>query len=269
MGRYIAHLRRKFKAKRDAEALAPPVELEELERDLAAERATKSRAIACAAAEKQARAELRRSQKAAALACGPDASGRERTALRIAGVVAISATMGIRTRGVSIRRAPGSQTHDLWHADVDFDVPKSSYYINDPTTPADVDAAHAMRALAPNVAEALFFEAEGADFADGKNLQTALSLARSYMRKTCGCGVPEDEAQNMSHSLLEAFKTATANRLWLLRDELAQISYLLMQRRRVSRSECDSLLDKIYAEHEEHFRDKRKLELFRPQRDRR
>jgi hypothetical protein len=254
VGQYIAHTRRKIKPKKDA---APQIDAdlhEAREKEIAARREEMRAELERARAAKAARTLLRAVNKRQSLA-PLDMSGRRRTAVRAAGIALISATGGLRTQSIGIFRLPGSAGSDLWAADVKFDIDRGfTYYINDPAAPAEYDALHAMRALAPRVAEQLFM-GDALDGPDDNNLRTAHKLADSYMRKAhYTSSMNETEKQNLVFSIFEEFHRTTALRLDYLRPKLAEIVESLMRKTKLTRSDCNAALGEIYDGYEEYLR---------------
>jgi hypothetical protein len=254
MGTYIAHTRRKLKTGRapstptesDAAAIAAR------EQELAARREAERIEMERARAEKAARA-MRRAIGKRMHAGEADTSGRRRTAVRAAGIMLISATGGLRTQSVSLYRLPGSAGADLWRADVQFDTERGvTHYMNDPATPADKDALHAMRALAPRIAELLFMGPPYKDEIDRNNFNTANRLAESFMHKTqYTSNLTEEEKSRLTGSIFEELQNVAAMRLRHMSGELEAIVGTLMQKTKMSRSECNASLDRIYQGFEE------------------
>lgn len=265
MGRYIAHTRRKLKLKASRSEPVDVASVEARERDIEAQRRAGRLELERARAEKEMRAQMRRLRKSEFVV---DLSGRRRTAVRAAGIALISATGGLRTLGISLHRLPGSTTGDLWGADVKFEITKGfTYYVNDPLAPAHIDAMHAMRALAPRVAERLFLGFAN-KAGDEINLQAAQSLAESYAHKSFDTpSLTSDQIRRLSLSVLADLQNATASRLGHFRGELAQSVDALMIKTKLSRSECDGFLAKVYAGFEQYYDHKPAPQLFRPPRD--
>jgi hypothetical protein len=238
--------------------------VEAREREIEAQRRADRLELERARAEKEMRAQMRRLRKSASVV---DLSGRRRTAVRAAGIALISATGGLRTLGISLHRLPESATVDLWGADVKFEIPKGfTYYVNDPLAPANIDALHAMRALAPRVAERLFFGS--AKTGDENNLHAAQCLADSYIHKSFNTrDLTPDEMRRLNLSLLADLQNATASRLGCFRGELAQIVDALILKTKLSRSECDGFLAKVYAGFEQYYDHRPAPQLFCPPRD--
>jgi hypothetical protein len=156
----------------------------------------------------------------------------------------------------------------LWGADVKFEIPKGfTYYVNDPLAPANIDAMHAMRALAPRVAERLFLGSANKT-GDENNLNAAQCLAESYIHKSFDTrALTSHEMRRLNLSLLVDLQNATASRLRCFRSELAQIVDALMLKTKLSRSECNGFLAKVYAGFEQYYDHKPAPQLFRPPRD--
>jgi hypothetical protein len=265
MGRYIAHTRRKRKLKTSRSEPVDVGSVEAHERDIESQRRASRLELERARAEKEMRAQMRRLRKSEFVV---DLSGRRRTAVRAAGIALISATGGLRTLGISLHRLPESATVDLWRANVKFEIPKGfTYYVNDPLTPANIDAMHAMRALAPRVAERLFLGSANKT-GDENNLHAAQCLAESYIHKSFDTrALTSDEMRRLNLSLLVDFQNATASRLRCLRGEFVQIVDALMLKTKLSRSDCDGFLVKVYAGFEQYYDHKPAPQLFRPPRD--
>jgi hypothetical protein len=265
MGRYIAHTRRKLKLKTSRCEPVDVASVEARERDIEAQRRADRGELERARAEKEMRAQMRRLRKSEFVV---DLSGRRRTAVRAAGIALISATGGLRTLGISLHRLPESATVDLWGADVKFEIPKGfAYYVNDPLAPANIDAMHAMRALAPRVAERPFLGSANKT-GDENNLHAAQCLAESYIHKSFDTrALTSHEMRRLNLSLLVDLQNATASRLRCFRGELAQIVDALMLKTKLSRSECNGFLAKVYAGFEQYYDHKPAPQLFRPPRD--
>lgn len=254
MGTYIAHTKRKIKpvktqAALDAEAIAAR------QRELAARREQQRIEEERARAEKAARALLRSVEKRMTPA-EPDTSGRRRTAVRAAGIMLVSATGGMRTQSVALHRLPGASGCELWRADVRFEEEKGvTHFINDPGSPADLDALHAMRALAPRIAEHLFMGPPFDDDIDCNNMRTAQRLADSYMHKShYTASMDEVERLRLRQSIFDDLQNLAALRLRHLGGPLEQIVGTLMRKTKMSRSDCNGALDAIYRGFEEFCR---------------
>lgn len=261
MGIYIAHTRRKIKpAKAEASSNIDAEALAARERELAAQRELQRAAEERARAEKAARTLMRAVEKRMTPS-EADKSGRRRTAVRAAGIVLISATGGLRTQSIALHRLPGSAGSELWRADVRFETEKGvTHFINDPGSPADLDALHAMRALAPLVAEHLFVGPPFDEQIDRNNLNTARRLADSFMHKSHYTATLEDaEKQRLRHSIFDELQHVAAMRLRHLSGPLEQIVDTLMQKTKMSRSECNAALAAIYDGYEEFRRAERQV----------
>ncbi|MBG0812221.1 hypothetical protein IY145_23020 [Methylosinus sp. H3A] len=268
MGTYIAHTRRKSKSTKPETSTIDAAAIAAREQALAALREQQRIEAERSRAEKAARA-LRRAVSKRMTATDPDTSGRRRTAVRAAGIMLISATGGLRTQSVSLFRGSGRAGSDLWLADVQFEQEKGvAHFINDLATPADKDALHAMRALAPRIAEHIFNSAPPQDGVDDRNLNTAFRLAQSFMLKThYTASLAEEEKQRLSLSIFEELQSVTAMRLRHLQKELERIVDVLMHKTKLSRSECNGLLAPIYDGFEEFRRAEQEGRLWRePQR---
>jgi hypothetical protein len=251
VGTYIAHTKRKIKpvktkAALDAEAVAAR------ERELAARRELQRVEEERARAEKAARALMRAVEKRMSPP-EPDTSGRRRTAVRAAGIMLISATGGLRTQSVALHRLPGSAGSELWRADVRFEEEKGvTHFINDPGCPAELDALHAMRALAPRIAEHLFMGPPFDDDIDCNNMHTAQRLADSYMHKShYTSSMDEDERLRLRQTIFDELQNVAAMRLRHLGGPLERIVGTLMRKTKISRSECNAALASIYDGYEE------------------
>lgn len=261
MGSYIAHTRRRLKpSKADSAADVDRDVVARRERELAERRELQRAAEERARAEKAARAMMRAVEKRLTPA-EPDTSGRRRTAVRAAGIVLISATGGMRTESVALHRLPGSVGSELWRADVRFETEKGvTHFINDPGSPSDLDALHAMRALAPRIAETLFMGPPYDDAIDRNNLVTAQRLAESFMHKshyTASLGA--SEKRELHESILDQLHQVAAMRLRHLSGELERLVDTLMHKTRLSRSELNALLASIYDGYEEFRRSETRL----------
>jgi hypothetical protein len=215
-------------------------------------------------AEKEARALARAAMRRSAQ--GHDASGRRRTSVRAAGIVVMSAIAGLRTSSIAIRRRPGCGDDELWSADVKFDIEKGhTHYMNDPGTPAEIDAIHAMRALAPGIAERLFLRVARTGAVDQNNVNTARRLAMSYMHKTQETSsIGDPEKQSFCAAIFDDFYRTATLHLKEAESELARMADLLMRKTKISRSECEAILGAVYARFEARCANGQKLQLFRP-----
>ena len=268
MGTYIAHTRRKSKSTKPETSTIDAAAIAAREQALAALREQQRIEAERARAEKAARA-LRRAVSKRMTPADPDTSGRRRTAARAAGIMLISATGGLRTQSVSLFRGSGRAGSDLWLADVQFEQEKGvAHFINDLATPADKDALHAMRALAPRIAEHIFIGTPPQDGVDDRNMSTAFRLAQSFMHKThYTASLAEEEKQRLSLSIFEELQSVAAMRLRHLHKELERIVEVLMHKTKLSRSECNGLLASIYDGFEEFRRAEQDGRLWRaPQR---
>ena len=252
MGTYIAHTRRKMKSTKPEASTTDAAAIAAREQALAALREQQRVEAERARAEKAARA-LRRAVGKRLTAADPDTSGRRRTAARAAGIMLISATGGLRTQSVSLFRGSGRAGGELWLADVQFEQEKGvTHFINDLATPADKDALHAMRALAPRIAEHVFIGDPPQDGVDDRNLNTAFRLAQSFMHKThYTASLSEEEKHRLSLSIFEELQSVTAMRLRHLHKECERIVEALMHKTKLSRSECNGVLAPIYEGFEE------------------
>jgi hypothetical protein len=264
VGKYIAHRPRKLKSTGRA---ATPVDRDALaarEREILAQREAECAALERARAEKKERARTRAASKRETVV-DLDRSGRRRTAARAAGLAVISATAGLHTHAISISRRAGSSVYDLWSVEMDFDVERGfTYYFNDPTTPVGVDAVHAMRALAPGVAEQLLMGCSFSDGVDENNIHTVWRLVESYIGKSYGAGSLADaELRRLSHAIFNEFRANAQMRLLHFRRELEGLAAALMDKTKLSRSECRAALARVYDGFEEFYRNKTAPELFR------
>lgn len=252
MGTYIAHTRRKAKPSKAETSTIDAAAMAAREQALAELREQQRIEAERLRAEKAARA-LRRAVSKRMTPADPDTSGRRRTATRAAGIMLISATGGLRTQSVSLFRGSGRAGSDLWLADVQFEQEKGvAHFINDLATPADKDALHAMRALAPRIAEHIFLGAPPQDGIDDRNMNTAFRLAQSFMHKThYTASLSEEEKQRLSFSIFEELQSVTAMRLRHLQKEQERIVESLMHKTKLHRSECNGLLAPIYEGYEE------------------
>lgn len=266
MGTYIAHTRRKIKpVKAEASSVVDAEALAARERELAAQRELQRAAEERARAEKAARTLMRAVEKRTT-PTEADTSGRRRTAVRAAGIVLISATGGLRTQSIALHRLPGSVGSELWRADVRFETEKGvTHFINDPGSPADLDALHAMRALAPLIAEHLFVGPPFDEQIDRNNLNTARRLADSFMHKShYTATLDEAEKQNLRHAIFDELHHVAAMRLRHLSGPLERIVDTLMHKTKMSRSECNHALESIYEGYEEFRRAERQGGLIAP-----
>jgi len=267
MGRYIIHRRRKIKPKKAGAVSSVTAAVDARERELAISLERKQLELERAREERQARASARRLERRS-LVFDKGASGRRRTAVRAAGVSLISATVGLHILGISIQRSPGSAASDLWRADVTCDVEKDfTYYLNDPTMPAGIDAIHLMRAVAPRLAEELFVGSVSKGV-DQNNIRAAFELAESIVNKSRNVPLlTDDEKLDFNLAVVKEFEDIVALRLLLLRSELGLIVEALMRKTIVSRSGCEAILAPIYERFDSLRGNEPKLQLFRPSRD--
>lgn len=265
MSRYIAHTRRKLKRKVEHPASLGADSKGDRLRGMDAQRQADRAALEKARSEKEMRAEMRRLRKTEP---AEEPSGRRRTAARAAGLALISATAGLRTLRITLNRLPGRSSSDLWGADVSFQIARGfTHYVNDPFVPADIDALHAMRALAPRIAEELLLGSTNVT-GDEKNLHTAQCLAESYMRKKYNtCSLTNDDMRRLCDSIVLDFHNVTASRLSCLRAVLNQIIEALMHTTKLPRAQCDTLLAKVYAGFEQYYEHRPAPQLFRPPRN--
>ena len=265
MGKYFAHRPRKIKSgsrsatRVDIEAIAARA------REIADQRELARAASERARAEKRERTLTRAASKRETVV-DLDMSGRRRTAARAAGLAVISATAGLHTHAISISRRAGSAVYDLWGVDMEFGVERGfTYYFNDPTTPPDVDAVHAMRALAPSVAERLVMGRSYADEVDKNNIETARRLAESYIRKSHNVSLwAEADFRAFRHAIFSEFHAQTQSRLVHFRKELEAIVVALMTNTKLSRSECHAALGRARMAFEDFYRNRPAPELFHP-----
>ena len=249
MGRYIAHTRRKIKPKKVEAASNVTAAVDAREQALTIHLQRKQLEIERAREDKQARALARRLERRSSV-LDMDTSGRRHTAARAAGIVLISATVGLRTLGISIQRIPGSAASDLWSVDLKCDVGEDVMYSHNPSTPPGIDAVHLMRALAPRLAEELIAGAASKG-ADQNNLEAAFQLADSLVSKSRNAPpLAEDEKRDFNLAIVKEFEDIVAFRLSRLRSELSLIVEALMWKTTVSRSGCDAILAPIYARFE-------------------
>jgi len=264
VGQYLAHRPRKIKTKNAQPSPISIVPDNDRERALATYRESERLAQQRLRAEKEARA-LARAAMRRSTPCH-DNSGRRRTSVRVAGIAVMSAIAGLRTISIAIHRRPGSRDSELWSADVRFNIEKGyTHYMNDPGTPAEIDAIHAMRALAPSIAERLILNVTRSGAIDSNNVNTARRLALSYMRKsqdTSSFG--ESEKQHLCDAILNDFYSAAMLHLREAESELDRMADTLMRKTKVSRSECDEILGTAYARFDARYANKPKPQLFRP-----
>jgi hypothetical protein len=266
MSKYFAHTRRKVKPKGLCAARAHVSVSEARENEVAAQREMTLLELKRARAEKEERARARIARKRECVDL--DRSARRRTAVHSAGLVVISATAGLHTHGISVFRPAGGAACGLWGAKIEFGVESDfTYYFDDPATPADSDALHAMRALAPGVAERLAIGQAYADGADDNNMRTAFRLAESFMRKTyCVWSLSAGDLRRLSEAIFNDFQAVVEQRLRHFQIELDRIVTALMDRPKISRGECAVILAKAYEGFDEYYRGRSKPLLFRPPR---
>jgi hypothetical protein len=267
VGQYIVHDHRKIKVKKVN--AAPSIDIEATfarEKELSAHRDEIRLEREQARIEKEERARARIASKRQFMDL--DKSGRQRVAVRSAGLVVISATAGLHTNGVTIFRPPEAAPCSIWGAKIEFDIPEGfTHYFDDPTAPADVDALHAMRALAPRIAELLLLGQTEEDGADEKNLRSAQRLAESYMHKAYSTDALSGARRGyLSRKIVRNFELTVEGRLKHFWTELGELVSLLMTKPKISRKECDAVLSPLYKGFDDFYRSRQKPELYRPPR---
>jgi hypothetical protein len=262
VSKYFVHIPRKHKKIKEF-ASNEAIDVESRQREIETQRKRERLQLEQARAEKETRMLIRAAMKRASLT--HDASGRRRTATRTAGFVLVSATAGLRTHGISLCRKPGSAADDLWRTMIKFQNELAlNYYINDVATPLDVDAIHAMRALAPQTAEQLFMGVAFCDGADANNLLTAHRLVESYLRKSQNISsLTDSEKRALRLTIFGEFNRIVTQRLRCLGNELGRIVDALMHVTELSRSDCNALLGSVYERFHEFCCMEAKSHLFR------
>jgi hypothetical protein len=245
MGNYIAHKRRKIKQTNEtpgsedvpAAGLRTPL--------LALQRAAERLELERARALKQARIIKRRQERQEPAI--DRTSGRRRTAARAAGFALISATAGMRTLSISIERDPRATPDELWSADVRIEGEEAQgYRMKGLVVPANEDAIHLMRAVAPRIAEEFVLGCATPD-ADTNNSKAASILADSYIQKTPGAlTLNENERARLIGSTIEYFEGIVLARLRHFYSELNLIVESLMKTRFLNHKKCDAALERIY-----------------------
>jgi hypothetical protein len=264
MGKYFIHMRRRIKVEC---VQTPPIDIAAAmarEKELAALREAARLEGERARSEKEERARARKAKKQESLDL--DSFARRRTAARAAGLVLISATAGLRTLAISIRRPARASLSGLWRANIEFEIEAGhAHYLNDPVTPPEIDGIHLMRVLAPGIAERQLTGQSFADGADSNNMRTADRLAESYLLKTCpASSPPSDSRGDMKRAVVRSFQAVVEQRLRFFRAELDEIVTALMYKSKISRADCDGALARVLRGFDEHYRCDPKPRLFRP-----
>ena len=246
MGNYIAHRLHKIRHPACDDSASDARRIEAIERLFARRRETDRLEGERRRAAKMARALERRLERRSAIVDGT--CGRRHTAARVAGVIIVSATAGMRTHSVSIRRFPNSAPSELSDVDIRFENEDDfAFYLNDPTIRADMDAIHLMRYAAPRAAEEMLMGSASAG-ADDRNKQSVLRLAESYMHKFHKRpSLSGDDRRTLSMKIIAEFEAIVALRLGHFHAEFTSLLTALMQGTRLSKRECDHILSRIYA----------------------
>ncbi len=221
MGNYIVHKRRKIRHPEPDGFSGDAGRSDAIERAFAWRREAERLEGNRRQAAKMARALGRRAERRSTVLDWT--SGRRRTAARVAGIVIISATAGLRTQSVSIKRSPNGAPSQLWDVDVRFEnEDEFTFFFNDPTIPAQIDAIHLMRYAAPRIAEEILTGSATAG-ADDRNSKTVLQLAESYANK-----LPKRSSLSVDDRCRSARKRETApvseGRCWKWRDQNGLVS---------------------------------------------
>jgi len=246
MGNYISHKRRRIRHPGSDVAVSDARRIEGIERIFARRRETDRLEGERRRAAKMARALDRRLERRS-----PEVdatAGRRRTAARVAGVVIISATVGLRTHTVSMQRSPSGAPSELWDVDIRFENEDDfAFYFYDPTIPADRDAIHLMRYAAPRIAEEMLTGSASVG-AGHTNKETILRLAESYIRKLpLRSPLSDDVRHALATRIITEFEAIVGLRLRHFHAEFTSIFNALMQGTRLSKRECDRVLSRIYA----------------------
>lgn len=246
MGNYIVHKRRKIRHPEPDQSAVDAGRSDAIERAFAWRREAERLEGNRRQAAKMARALGRRAERRSTVVDW--SSGRRHTAARVAGIVVLSATAGLRTQSVSIKRSPNGAPSQLWDVDVNFENEQDfAFHFNDPTIPAEIDAIHLMRYAAPRIAEEILTGSATAG-ADDRNNKTVLQLAESYankLPKRSSLGV--DDRHALALGIVNEFEETALLRFEYFHAELINMVDALMRRTRVSRRECESILSRIYA----------------------
>ncbi len=212
MGNYIAHKRRKIRHPACDDSASDARRSDAVGRIFARRRETERLEEERRRAAKVVRALRRRLERRNAVVDG--SCGRRHTAARVAGVVLISATVGLRTHTVSIHRSRNGAPDELWDVDIQFENEHDfAFLFHDPTIPADMEAIHLMLYAAPRIAEEMLTGATSAG-ADDRNSQTILWLAESYTRKVHKrCSPSENDQRALALRIVSEFEATVALRL--------------------------------------------------------
>ncbi|ARN83894.1 hypothetical protein [Methylocystis bryophila] len=249
MGHYIPHKRRKIRSTRSDCQSKNAAPSDTIERKLALRREAERLEGEGRRAARSLRALERRVERRSAVVDG--ASGRRRTAARLAGVAIISASLGLRTRALSIRRPPNSTPSELWEVDFTFENEQDfAFYFNDPMKPAEIDAIHLLRYAAPRIAEEIVTGSATAG-ADDRNNKAVLQLAESYANKLFKrSSLSEDDRQALATKIVGWFERTAVSRFECFHTELSNMVEVLMTRTRLSRRQCERILCGVYARRE-------------------
>ncbi len=246
MGNYIVHKRRKIRDRVPEKSAIDAGRSDAIERMFARRREAERPEEDRRQAAKKVRALGRRMERRNAVIDWT--SGRRRTAARVAGIVIISATAGLRTQSVSIKRPPNGARSQLWDVDIRFENEQDfAFHFDDPTIPAEIDAIHLMRYAAPRIAEEIFTGSATAG-ADDRNNKTVVQLAESYankLPKRSSLGV--DARHTLAAGIVSEFEETAELRFKYFHAELISMVDALMHHTRVSRRECESILSRIYT----------------------
>jgi hypothetical protein len=261
MGRYIAHKHRKIRHPKSEDSATDAERSDVIERELAQRREAERLEAERARAAKELRTFKRLMERRSSVV--DRTSGRERTAVRLAGTAIVSATTGLRTHGVAIQRTPNSTASELWAADIQFENEDEFFYcFNDPKIPTERDVIHLMRYAAPRLAEEIFV-GSSTPGADDKNKATVLRLAESYIEKSYERGSFGDaERRALAADVIKDFEDAVVLRLRHFDAELMRLVALLMRHTRLSRRRCEQILAGVYAGFEASRFEKEKPRLF-------
>lgn len=211
VGRYIEHKRRKIRG-----VVSEPLASDEersatLQRQRLLRREAERLELERARAAKHARAVERWTERQKDVV--DMSSGRRRTAFRVAGLVIISATVGLRTSAVSIRRLPNSLVTELWTADVRFENEGDFASFYDTMGPAGTDVMHLMRYAAPRLAEEMHMGTATAR-ADENNSEITRQLAESCMSKVYKhLSLSDGEKCELVAAILSDFERTAALRI--------------------------------------------------------
>ena len=246
MGNYIVHKRRKIRDPVPDRCASGAGQSDSLDRKLTQRREAERLEGERRQAAKMARALGRRAERRSTVVDWT--SGRRHTAARVAGIVVLSATAGLRTQSISIKRPPNGAPSQLWDVDIRFENEDDfAFFFNDPTIPAQIDAIHLMRYAAPRIAEEILTGSATAG-ADDRNNKTVLQLAESYANKLPKCSsLGVDDRHALALGIVNEFEETAVLRFEYFHAELINMVDALMRRTRVSRRECECILSRIYT----------------------